>query len=133
MNTTEKPPAMTARAKRFADLHLSGMPAGRAYTKAGYSATGNSAEAAASRLLRNVQVSRYIVLERKRMQGAGEIERDEIVGFLAKVLRTPVGEVTEGSVLAQEYTDEVSETGARKRVKMVGKMDAVKQLCTMLG
>jgi hypothetical protein len=84
-------------------------------------------------MLRNVQVSAYIAAERKRMAAAGEIARDEIVGFLAKVIRTPIGEVTAGSRLAQEYHEETTDHGTRKRVKMIGKMDAVRQLCSMMG
>ena len=45
-----------ARHELFAQAVAIGMSATAAYTKAGYTATGNAAEAAASRLLRKVKV-----------------------------------------------------------------------------
>lgn len=51
---------MNPRQKKFCKLYLSGMPAGRAYEQAGYDATGNTAEMAASRLIRNDKVKNYL-------------------------------------------------------------------------
>ncbi len=45
-----------ARHERFVQGVVKGIGPGPAYTAAGYTATGNSAESAAARLLRNVQV-----------------------------------------------------------------------------
>lgn len=129
-----KPRKISERAKKFADLMLTGtLSATRAYRQAGFTAIGHAAEANASRMLRNADVMQYMESERAKLRSKGEIERDEIVGFLAKVLRTPVGELTPDSVLAQEYLDEVTEDASRRRVKMVSKMDAVKQICSMMG
>ena len=47
---------MNPRQKKFVKLYLSGIPAGRAYEKAGYESTGGTSEAAASRMLRSVKV-----------------------------------------------------------------------------
>ncbi len=52
-----------ARHERFVQGVVKGISPGPAYTAAGYTATGNSAESAAARLLRNVQVKeRYAEL-----------------------------------------------------------------------
>ena len=51
---------LSTQQKRFADGVLSGLPAGRAYEQAGYASSGDTADSAGSRLLRNVKVSEYI-------------------------------------------------------------------------
>jgi phage terminase small subunit len=51
---------LSAQQKRFADGVLSGLPAGRAYEAAGYKSRGDTADSAASQLLRNIKVSEYI-------------------------------------------------------------------------
>ena len=51
---------LNQRQKRFADLYLQGIPAGRAYEKAGYEVTGNVADVNASQLLRNPKIKNYI-------------------------------------------------------------------------
>lgn len=71
---------LTARQQRFADLALGGMPASRAYRDAGYSATTDRvAEAAGSRMLRNVRVAAYLAERR-----AAAADRAELTyaGFL---------------------------------------------------
>jgi phage terminase small subunit len=50
-------PLKNARHERFAQELAKGKSQSEAYKLAGYSATGNSAEVAAARLIRNVQVS----------------------------------------------------------------------------
>jgi len=51
---------MNPRQKKFVKLYLSGIPAGRAYEKAGYESTGGASEAAASRMLRSAKVRDHI-------------------------------------------------------------------------
>ncbi len=55
-----------ARHERFVQGVVKGIGPGPAYTAAGYTATGNSAESAAARLLRNVQVQ----ARRAELQGS---------------------------------------------------------------
>ncbi len=55
-----------ARHERFVQGVVKGISPGPAYTAAGYTATGNSAESAAARLLRNVQVQ----ARRAELQGS---------------------------------------------------------------
>ncbi len=60
------PVLKNARHERFVQGVVKGISAGPAYTAAGYTATGNSAESAAARLLRNVQVQ----ARRAELQGS---------------------------------------------------------------
>jgi hypothetical protein len=88
----------------------------------------------ASLALRNPKVAAYIKAERRRAAEASQLERWELVGYLCRVLKTPVGAVDEMHELAQEVTrDEIGESVARSRIKMIDKMAAAKQLAQMLG
>lgn len=51
---------MNSRQKKFADLYLQGMSGSEAYEKAGYESTGDTASAAATRLLKSVKIKNYI-------------------------------------------------------------------------
>ncbi len=77
-----------ARHERFVQGVVKGISPGPAYTAAGYTATGNSAESAAARLLRNVQV---------------QARRAELQGRTAK-------QITDVRDLARECTKDAVET-----------------------
>ena len=51
---------MNPRQKKFVKLYLSGIPAGRAYEKAGYESVGDVVDQSASQLLRIPKVKDYI-------------------------------------------------------------------------
>jgi hypothetical protein len=53
--------------------------------------------------------------------------------FLASVVRTPVGAIDEHSPLAQEVVYEESDRGSRTKVKMPGKLEALKLDAEMAG
>lgn len=80
------------RQKKFADLFLETGNATESYKQAGYKAKGNAAEAAASRLLRNVKVKAYIDEIAEQNQNNRIASRDEILEYLTKVMR---GEISE--------------------------------------
>jgi len=125
---------LNVRERKFADMMLMGdVAAGRAYEKAGYTAKGASADTMACLLLKKAKVSDYMKTERRKAAEANQIERWEVVGFLAKVIKTPVGMLQQDSDIAQEWREEMSETGGRTIVKMPDKIAAAKQLCQMLG
>jgi phage terminase small subunit len=67
---------MNDRQRKFAELVVQGRPASRAYQEAGYSATGNSAEALASKLLRHEKVSAYIEELRGEVRAASKFTRE---------------------------------------------------------
>lgn len=124
---------LSFRERKFAEAFTGGMPAGRAYEKAGYQARGNSAESLASKMLRKDKLKAFVLAERRRMAEADQFQKWQLIEFLTRAITTPVGRVDEDSDLAQEVTrDEVGEMVARTRVKSVGKLEAAKQLATLL-
>lgn len=71
--------------ERFAHEYVIDLNATQAYIRAGYKAKGNAAEAAASRLLRNVQVQMLIAaLQRDRMQSM-ELSQERVLRELARL------------------------------------------------
>lgn len=124
---------LNPRQRKFAELVVDGMAAGRAYEKAGYAARGGTADSSAYKLLRNAQVYDYIQELRRKAAARSEMKRWEMIEWLTRVIRTGPGSLGPESELAQEFqTDELPE-GSRTRVKMVPKMEAAKQLATLLG
>lgn len=82
---------MNPRQKKFCKLYLSGMAAGRAYEKAGYDATGNAADMAASRMIRNDKIKKYLKTMSKKA------ESDTIMSILQrKEMLTRIANRTEG-------------------------------------
>ncbi|HWK68595.1 MAG TPA: terminase small subunit [Rhizobiaceae bacterium] len=67
------------RHESFVQNIIEGMPASRAYVAAGFRARGNSAETAAGRLLRNVQISARLAELRARHSRRHDITVDDIV------------------------------------------------------
>jgi hypothetical protein len=138
MNTTKKKPkvqkrverAINDRMRRVCELVVSGKPAGRAYELAGYAARGDVADQAASRLLGKVKVKEYLETLRADAAVKAEYTRDDLVGFLVEVIKTPVGNIGEKSPLAQKVR--VDEAGGFL-IEMPSKMQAAKQLAEVLG
>jgi hypothetical protein len=124
---------LTPRQKAFADFYITGIPAGRAWTQAGYSSRGNPAEVQASQALKKPKFKAYIKAERARLEKAGEIRREDLVSWLVAVIRTPIGQVDADSPLCQEFSCEDIEGGTRTRIKMASKMDACRQLAQIMG
>lgn len=121
---------ITDRMRRVCELVVSGMPAGRAYERAGYTARGDVADQAASRLLGTVKVARY--LEKLRAEAAlkAGMERDDLVQYLVDVLKTPVGTIDANHVLCQEWSMDPEGT---IKVKMPAKLVAAGQLAAIMG
>lgn len=79
---------LTTRQQRFADLILGGMPASRAYRDAGYSATTDRvAEAAGSRMLRNVRVAVYLAERRAASSVRAELTYASFLSEVAEFAR----------------------------------------------
>lgn len=127
------------RQRMFAELVVSGMPAGRAYEQAGYKSRGAAADVNASKLIRNPKVSKFMAELREKAMESAQMSLNEALAFLADAIRTPVGEVDENHPLCQEWVrQEVGDGGENVstwtiRTKMVGKLEAVKQLALMMG
>jgi phage terminase small subunit len=124
---------LSDRQTKFAELVVAGVPAGRAYEQAGYTASGASADSAACKLLRIDKVHNHIQELRRKAAERSEMKRWEMIEWLTRVIRTGPGQVASTSDLAQEYQTDVLPEGSRTRVRMVPKMDAAKQLATLLG
>lgn len=124
---SERP--ITDRMRSVCQHVMSGMPAGRAYERAGYAARGDAADVAASKLLRIPKVAEYLEMLRADAAKKAEFERDDLVRFLVDVIKTPVSEVGQGSRLAQKV--KVDEAGMM--IEMPGKLGAAKQLADIMG
>ena len=125
---TERP--ISDRMRRLCELVVSGMPAGRAYERAGYATHGPAADQNASKLLRIPKVARYLELLRDDAKMKAAMDRDELVKYLVAVLKTPVGVLTEKHELCQEWS--VDQSGGMK-VRMPSKLAAAKQLADIMG
>jgi phage terminase small subunit len=90
------------RQKKFCDYYIETGNASESYQRAGYKAKGNVAEAAASRLLKNVKVIEYI-RERNEQLGNSRIANMlEVKEFWSNVLRNKENEMKD-RLKASEY------------------------------
>lgn len=78
---------LTPNQKKFADEYIKTGNAKQSYINAGYKARGNRAEAAASRLLRNVKVRDYIRQRNKELDKDTIADMTEVKEFWTNVLR----------------------------------------------
>lgn len=120
---------LTDRQRRFCDLLLAPMPAGRAYERAGYSAKGHAADSCAERLLKNLNISQHLEELRNELSRRAMFERADLVDFLVDVIRTPIGSVTAEGRLAQKVRIDETSTA----IEMPNKLAAAKQLAEIMG
>lgn len=128
--TQQKERPINDRMRRVCELVVSGHPAGRAYELAGYASRGEAADVCASQLLAKPKVAKYLATLRAEASIKAEFTRDDLVGFLVQVIKTPVGEVGEKNPLAQRVKIE-AEGGFL--IEMPNKMAAAKQLAEVMG
>ncbi len=80
------------------------------------------------------EVSAFVAGEQERLRKSAQITCEELVTWLCAVIRTPIGELDTDSPLVQEFSaNALRETVIRTRVKMVGKLEACKQLAALMG
>lgn len=140
------PVLKNARHERFAQEIAKGAAGSSAYKTAGYTADGNAAEAAASRLLRDVKVSARIeeLTGRAAAKVEATIERwtEEVAGLahsdIRDVLEFGPGyvRVKEGATLTAAQAaliSEVSMTKDGQRLKLHSKLDALEKLAKRFG
>lgn len=84
----------------FCQHVVNGIPAGRAYEKAGYRATGNSADAAASRLLRKDKV--ILLIESMRIESKSEAVKT------AQEVKEGISRLLDSAESQEDYTGFVS-------------------------
>lgn len=97
---SKKKPAQTnkplpPKVQRFIDEYLVDMNGSAAYKRAGYTATGNSAEVCARRLLRNVQVSSEIARRRDVTAEKLDISREEALAEAWAIVKADPRELIE--------------------------------------
>lgn len=130
----QKPRGLNSRQEAFAQLVASGMPATPAYIEAGYKVSTKVAGTNGPRMLDFAGVAARIKELRAKASENSEYKRADLVKLLVSVLQTPVGNVDEKHVLAQDVTsDTIGEATIRKRVKMMGKIEAARLLVDMMG
>lgn len=83
---TAKKKALTPKQDRFVQEYLVDLNATAAYKRAGYAGKGNVAEAAACRLLRNVQVQAEIVRRSKKTANKYELTQELIIRSIVQEL-----------------------------------------------
>lgn len=113
------------RQRKFAELLASGMSKVQAYREAGYE--GAEPHKLAPKLAAKPEVQAYLAQLREDARTAAVLEIAEKRQFLARVIRTPIGEVDENSDLAQERTVRHGEDGSTvEKVKMMNKAEAIR-------
>lgn len=118
--------------ERFCTLVVSGKPDSVAYREA-FGCSLESAEKNAWTLRANEGVEGRVVYLMEQVALGKVLTRQEAEEFLASVVRTPVGSVDKNSPLAQEVVYEENERGSRTKVKMPGKLEALKLAAEMGG
>jgi phage terminase small subunit len=132
---------LNVKQELFAYYVAGGMSATRAYIKAGYKGSGKAAESNAARLIGNDKVSAALQKLRQKTAENLDISRDRLASHLFAAMTTPLDQIDGSSPFCQEFAEEVvaspgngkGETIIRRRVKAVGKLEAARLLCDMMG
>lgn len=122
--------------QKFAEGIAFGLNQTEAYLAAYPDVTRETAAANGSALLRNTKITDEVARLRKEAEkqaGSAVLTLAEMYSYLSSVVRTPVGDVDETSELCQEYSDEVSEFGAKKKFKMPCKLRALELHAKLAG
>lgn len=114
--------ALTDKQMRFVDEYMIDMNATAAYLRAGYKAEGNSAEAAASRLLRNVKVQEEV----KKRQIKLQEESDISVKWVLNNFKTIAERCMQAEAILDREGNPIGEyrfdsSGANKALENIGK------------
>jgi hypothetical protein len=115
--------------EKFARLVADGMCQGRAYEQAGFKSRGDAADQGGSKLVRTPKVSHRIKEIREKSAEKSDITKEELLSFLAEVVRTPAGEVDRDNRLCQSVKDGPD----FHEIRMPDKLRAVDQVCRMFG
>ena len=125
---------LSVRHERFCQAIVDEMIAGDAYRNAGYKCSNSTARSTGARLLTNANIRARIRELRDKCGQACEMTREDVIRYLSRAIRTPIAEIGPNDPLAQEVTVDRLEGGTvRRRIKIVSKIDALKQLAYMCG
>ena len=109
---------MNPRQKKFVKLWMSGIPAGRAYEQAGYEMTGDAADMAASRLIRNDKVKKYIDKMNEKTEKATILSIAERKELLTRIALANEGERPSDAIRASAELSKMD--GAYEHVEQLG-------------
>lgn len=115
-------PLKNARQERFACEVAKGAKLTAAFRLAGFK--GDRREA--SLLGQNPNIQARVLWLKKEAAKSDVLTIAEKREFLARVLRTPLGEVSKDSDLCQEWSETVTKDGGSERIKMPDKLAAIK-------
>lgn len=122
----QKRNTLNKRQQLFCHYLTEGESQARAYLKAGFKAnTIQQAGSNAIRLMRTERVSSYLSKLKEVQFTKQALSYAEKRAFLARAVRTSVGEIHEGSDLAQEVTITEGKEGTSRKVKAVDKLRAI--------
>jgi len=120
---------LNSRQKKFIDNYLlKGLSIAESVRRSGYSIRSGRSEDYSSlgcRLLKTPRVADEVEKLRERAFEREALSMAEKRSWLARALRTPVGELHEGSDLAQEVTVTEGKEGTVKRIKGVDKIRVI--------
>lgn len=117
---------LNRRQQLFCHYLTEGESQAQSYLKAGFKAnTIQQAGSNAIRLMRTERVASYLSKLKDIQFTKQALSYAEKRAFLSRVVRTPVGELNEGSDLAQEVTITESKEGTSKKIKAVDKLRAI--------
>jgi phage terminase small subunit len=109
---------MNPRQKKFVKLWMSGIPAGRAYEQAGYEMTGDAADMAASRLIRNDKVAKYIKTMNEKTEKSTILSITERKELLTRIAMANEGERPSDAIRASAELSKMD--GAYEHVEQLG-------------
>lgn len=130
----------------FCDHYMVTMNAADSYRKSGYKAKGNSAEASAVRLLRNVKVKKYIEWKIQQRKKSLKMDEKYVLDFLQSILKrriTDYYDIVGGSLRLKDLKslpdekvcliEEIAETVNGLRIKLVSVDSGLQKLGAHLG
>jgi len=120
---------LNTRQRKFVENYVNkGLSIAESVRRAGYSIASGKIEDASSygcKLLRQDRVKAYLAKLKEKQFSKDVLSMAEKRAYLARAVRTPVGEITEASDLAQEVTFSEGKEGSSRKVKAVDKLKAI--------
>jgi len=121
--------ALTTKQRRFVENYVTkGLTISESVRRAGYQFKSDRTEDYGSygcKLLKQERISSYVSKLREKAFSREALSYAEKRAFLARAVRTPVGELHEASDLAQEVTITEGKEGTSRKVKAVDKLRAL--------
>jgi hypothetical protein len=121
------PELSSARHELFAQGVASGLTGSEAYRRA--IGKGKNADVHAAEFMARPGIKERIAEIRDAAAEKSELKREEVLKFLADVIRTPAGEVSKSSHLCQSFKD----TAEVHQIRMPDKLAAIAQLSKLCG